>query len=214
MMPDTEVDRIEQTITEMITSLELAPGDVVSLSELTQRLDCGRTPLRLALERLTEQGLVVSVPNRGILIAPLSLDEFAEAYEFAIAVEGFAARLAAERISQEELARLEDILAELREGTLDYRRSIVLDKVFHLTIANATRNRFATQAAIELYNLLQRYFESRADMMNHSEQTSWSIMVEELQAIVAALKNRDGAEAERRMRAHELAAKERVKSSL
>ena len=74
-------DRIEHELRRMIVTLELAPGAEVSEPYLIERLKCGRTPLREALQRLAQEHLVVSVPRRGTSIAELSVSEFRELEE-------------------------------------------------------------------------------------------------------------------------------------
>lgn len=214
---ELEVDKAEVGLTQLILSLELAPANIVSVGSLMSRLGLGRTPIRLALERLSEQGLVTCVPGRGFIVSPLSLADFADQYEFAAEVDGAASRLAAKRITGDELDQLEAIVARGEEETKDgdHQRYVELDREFHALIAHASGNRGVAQISRRLYSQLQRY--SAVSIPRRIRRTGAAlaeIWQTEMRRIVSALRARDPEEAERSMRAHMLASKERTKEYL
>ena len=212
---DLQVDKVERALEKMIVTLELAPADVLSVAELMKLLECGRTPLRLALERLRERGLVMSVPNRGFIIAPVSLDEFADLWEFSNPIEALSARLAARRITDEQLARLEEIVAQAEkiatEG--DHQTLIEIDSEFHLQVAHASGNQYVVQTMNRVTNLQQR-FSYIAARRGRDPVKSWESWLTEMRRVLAALKNRDPDEAELRMREHDEEARKRTKAFL
>ncbi|MBM3538933.1 MAG: GntR family transcriptional regulator, partial [Alphaproteobacteria bacterium] len=66
-------DRAYRRLEEMIVTLQLAPGAVVSETALSSRLGIGRTPIREALQRLARERLIVVLPRRGIMVAEVNI---------------------------------------------------------------------------------------------------------------------------------------------
>lgn len=90
-------DRAYATLRTEILEWQLAPGTVLAEVEQAARLGVSRTPLREALARLSANGLVESLPGRGVVVAEASVDSAAELFEVRIALETQAAALAAQR---------------------------------------------------------------------------------------------------------------------
>jgi DNA-binding GntR family transcriptional regulator len=204
-------DRIEQELRRMIVSLELAPGAEVSEPFLIERLRCGRTPLREALQRLAQDHLVVSVPRRGISIAELSIAEFREVEEVRLYVEGLSARLAAERITDEVLAKIEAIIekAEVASDAGDFMAVSEYDFEFHHLIALATGNRYLADA-IAKWSRLGRRFGYLAWKHEGSARES----LHEHRLVLAALRQHDPADAQSEMREHSARARDRMREAL
>ena len=99
-------DRAYYAIRELIVTLELPPGAVVREPELTERLGIGRTPVREALRRLAQERLVEVFPRRGMFVTKVDVRDLARLCEVRVALEPEAARLAAERATQADLAEL------------------------------------------------------------------------------------------------------------
>src|SRR5262245_66507060 len=89
-------DRAYYAISELIVTLELPPGSVVSERELMERLGVGRTPVREALRDLAREQLVEVYPRRGIFVSSVYAGDIAGLSEVRLVLEGRAARLAAE----------------------------------------------------------------------------------------------------------------------
>src|SRR3954469_21260931 len=106
-------DRAYYAIRELIVTLELPPGAVVREPELTERLGIGRTPVREALRRLAQERLVEVFPRRGMFVTEVDARDLARLCEVRLALEPEAARLAAERATQADLAELRTLLAGL-----------------------------------------------------------------------------------------------------
>ena len=82
-------------VRDMIVSLELRPGAVVSERELMERLQIGRTPVREALHRLAQEKFVEVYPRRGMFVTTVEIHDLAALSEVRLPLEGQAARLAA-----------------------------------------------------------------------------------------------------------------------
>src|SRR5437660_9900623 len=112
----TKADDIALAIEEAIVSGELPPGTVLRQEQLSERFAVSRTPIREALRRLAALGLVSFVPNRGVRVRTLSREELHEAFLVRAALESPATELAAPRMTNDDLRRLDE--AELRFSVL------------------------------------------------------------------------------------------------
>jgi DNA-binding GntR family transcriptional regulator len=152
-----EIDRVYDQLLKLIITLQLEPGSTVTQAYLTDLLDCGRTPLREATQRLMVEGLVVHTPNRGISISPLDIRYFAqvdEAYRF---LHTEVVKLAAARRSKAQLAELQSILDSAEPLLGDRFSSPSLDVDFHCLLAEAAKNQFLADAAARIEKLAVRY---------------------------------------------------------
>ena len=103
----TKADELALVIEEAIVSGELEPGTVLRQEQLSERFRVSRTPVREALRRLAALGLVSFEPNRGVRVRTLSREELHEAFLVRAELESLATEVAAEKITDEELAELE-----------------------------------------------------------------------------------------------------------
>ena len=132
----TDAQRAYLHVKELIVTLTLAPGATVREADLQQRLGLGRTPLREALHRLAHEGMLHIYPRRAIVVATLGMAEVR------LALETASASLAAERVTDQELAALRALGARLRESRaeVDVSRFLHADQAFHQAIARYARN--------------------------------------------------------------------------
>lgn len=101
------------SIRELILAGALAPGKRISELSVAERTGISRTPIRAALQRLEEEGLVETIPSGGFAVKSFSQQDVFDAIEVRGALEGLAARLAAERGSTARLGALHSCLDEL-----------------------------------------------------------------------------------------------------
>lgn len=139
-------------IRELIVTLELPPGAPVREPELVSQLGIGRTPIREALRRLAQEKLVEVFPRRGIFVTTVDVRDLARLCEVRAVLEPEAARLAAERATQEDLDELSALLnvLELRRRR-DDRALIELDQQIHRTVYHASHNPFLAETLEEYY---------------------------------------------------------------
>src|SRR5579864_6231704 len=102
-------ERAYRALEELIVTLQLAPGTVVSEASLAQRLGIGRTPIREALQLLAREKLVVIRPRRGIVVAEENLTAQLRLLELRREVERLLARAAARRATAEQRQRFVEI---------------------------------------------------------------------------------------------------------
>lgn len=184
-------------IRQILTEGEAAPGDPVSENALAERLGMSRTPVREALRELTRDGLLDLFPGRGYFLPRHSASDLRELFELREALEGLAARAAAPRASDSELAALREICAAY-EGARDWRERARHGSEFHRLVAEAARNgRLAgALSAIAAQISMVRRAELRAFAARGPEAA------EEHRSILDAIAARDPEAAERAARAH------------
>lgn len=190
-------DRAYYAIRELIVTLELPPGAVVREPELTERLGIGRTPVREALRRLAQERLVEVFPRRGMFVTKVDVRDLARLCEVRVALEPEAARLAAERATQADLAVLQGVLAELGgPRKRDPRALIDLDERIHRAIYHASHNPYLAETLEEYYAHALRIW------MVALARTDIGAAVGGHHAVLEAVVRGDGARAARLMREH------------
>ncbi len=125
-----------------ILSLHLAPGQLLDETVLAERFDRSRSPVREALIRLSGDGLVVTLPNRSTIVAPLEIASFPKYVEALDIAQRVNTRLAAELRTAEDLRviskRQKEFEASVRGG--DHVQMSLANQRFHMSIADAGRN--------------------------------------------------------------------------
>jgi GntR family transcriptional regulator, vanillate catabolism transcriptional regulator len=129
MTRDHDPDRsVSQTVKallslrDLILSGALRPGERISELSMVERTGVSRTPVRMALVRLEEEGLIEAIPSGGFAVKAFTEADIFDAIEVRGAMEGLVARAAAERgVSRSSLAAIKDCLAEIDEliGSVD-----------------------------------------------------------------------------------------------
>src|ERR1044072_8811885 len=153
----TLTDRAYRELEEMIVTLQLSPGTVLSEQALAVRLKIGRTPIPGALQRLSRDGLVVIMPRRGIMVSEINLRLQLRLLEVRRELERLMAALAAERATAEERREFAEVgeailAAAARADDIAFMR---LDQRFNMLVATAARNEFARRS-MGLMNALSR----------------------------------------------------------
>lgn len=146
---------------EMIFRGALRPGERLTEIPLSEKLGVSRTPVRLALAQLEQEGLVVPFASGGFVVRAFSVDEIDDAIDVRGLLEGMAARILAERGVTRELSRqlgdcvsaLDRILEDQQLGYEAFQAYIEMNERFHALITDATRNA-ALQRALQVNNRL------------------------------------------------------------
>jgi DNA-binding GntR family transcriptional regulator len=144
LMADVRLDRaaplreqIYQLIRRMIVTGLLRPGDTIHEMTIADRLDLSRTPVREAIKRISDEGLVEVRAQSGTFVAPITAREVEEAYLIRTALELESVRRAATAFAEEHRRRLEAVTAAHRAALDrgDYAEAIARDDDFHRAIA-------------------------------------------------------------------------------
>jgi DNA-binding GntR family transcriptional regulator len=176
--------RLRQRIVEG----HLAPGAKLNERELSELLNVSRTPLREALKMLAAEGLVELLPNRGAVVAQMSAQDVADTFEVIAGLEGQSGELAAQRISEAELAEIRALHFEMmaaftRRDLPTYYR---INAQIHTLINAAARNPVLAQTWRNVNARLQALrFRSNFD------EAKWKRAVKEHERMVELLGARD-----------------------
>lgn len=148
-----------ETLREAIINGLLKPGERMMEIQLAEELGVSRTPVREAIRKLELEGFVVMVPRKGAYVAGISMKDIADVFEIRAALEGLAAALAAERITEEELEHLERLLVKIAEcnEANDLNSLVDVDTEFHDTLYKACRNERLIQIVSHLREQIQRF---------------------------------------------------------
>ncbi len=184
---------------------QLSSGTPLTEKDLANRLKISRTPIREALRRLQEDGLVEIRHGRGAWVKQVSFRDIVEAYEIRGLVEPYAAHLAASRLSPECAQHLREMLETFREPTLtvDLSRRWQIDAQLHDVILEAAGNALLRAMIWDLRMRTERAFTYIADQR-------LEMFRQEHVVLIQTILNGDAVNAERLMREH----LEHAKSSL
>ena len=191
-------ERAYLLIRDQIVTLRLAPGSVIEEAKLRQELGLGRTPIREALQRLAHENLVTFVPHRGTFVSDINLTDLHRLTEVRTEIEGYAARLAADRATAGDREQMQALMAELVSiDAVDVHPLIRLDQRIHRLVYQATRNAFLQAMLEETFNLSLRIWFLGLDRGVRLKQA-----VEEHRRLLDAIVSRDADGAESVMRQH------------
>lgn len=179
---------------EEILSGALPRGTALGEVALTKKVGASRTPVRGALHRLSEEGLVELVPNKGATVVGINREDLIDIYRIRERLEGLAARLAAERITEAEVAELENSLelAEFYIKKNDTEHIKELDTTFHSIIYKASGSRFLSGTLSELHRKIKSYRKRSLSVPGRLERS-----IEEHREIFEAIKRKDSELADR-----------------
>jgi DNA-binding GntR family transcriptional regulator len=159
-------DRAYVAIRDLIVSLELPPGALIEERQLVESLGIGRTPVREALRRLSQEQLVEVFPRRGMFVTGVDVRDLARISEVRAALEPEAARLAAERATDEERDELADLSGEIKRGA----DLMGLDERIHRAIYAAAHNHLLEKTLGEYYVLALRIWMIALDRAHDLEE--------------------------------------------
>lgn len=143
----TLVERVRTRIVNEIVSGRFRPGDRLREVEIAQLLGVSRTPIREAVRALEAEGLISIEPRQGFVIAKLTRVQISALFEYRETLEGLATEVAAAKVTDDDLARLAEILQEEDSADADDLEKLVRCNVdFHATIYKSTGNRFLIQS--------------------------------------------------------------------
>ncbi len=193
------VDQMYEAVKQKILDLEVDPTQPIDETALVRETGGSLTLVRQALDRLEQEGLVVKQRRRWHVARAATASIMMEIFEVRTTLEGMCARLAADRITAEQIERMEKVHRDfervLHQG--DNVALLAVDKKFHQLLYEASGNRFLARALDEMYTLIYRLFYFALDRMG-----SVRANVEEHHNILEAVKAGDGRTAERLIQQH------------
>lgn len=195
----SQAQRLRDLLEDAIVEGRFPPGARLDPEALAREYQCSRTPIREALQQLAMSGMVRVVPKRGTFVTQLGVTELVERFEVMAELEGMCARLAARRITEEELAALREAheACRARAEAGDANGYYYENGIFHQRIYEASHNGFLAQEAARLHAALQPYRRMQLQVRHRLERS-----FAEHEAVVEAIAAGDEARAEALLRGH------------
>ena len=194
----TLAERAYERLRDLIISAQLQPGELIDEERMIQRLGIGRTPLREAMRRLKEEGLLEIYPHRGTFVPEVTVRDLRQISEARRVLESYAAVRAAQSDSEGTRSALMSAYDELRDiDDTDAERLLEIDARMHEAIYQAMNNRYIEATLKQYFTLSQRmwnYVLPRLSVMKPHVDEHLSL----LQAVI----NKDVDAAERLAKSH------------
>jgi DNA-binding GntR family transcriptional regulator len=210
-MADLKSRAIYVALRERILSNDIAPGTRLVMREVANRYDASDIPVREALRMLERDGLVETAPYRGARVTTLTAKEVEETYFIRSHLESIATGLAAERITESELAELDALMTRMRAAVdaEDGPAFSDLNREFHRTIVASCGNDMLRELTMDIWQRhsgFQRVFRMVPGRIGMSQA--------EHEGIMAALHDRDADRAARLALLHKLSVRDSVSTLL
>ncbi|BCB19884.1 hypothetical protein OCUBac02_27780 [Bosea sp. ANAM02] len=188
---------VYETLRNAILSGEIRPNEPLIEADIAAALAVSRTPVREALQRLAVEQLIVP-RRRGWAVREITAVEASENSEVRAALEGYAARLAAERATDDEIAAVAAVHARrIASNPADNRTRVETNRAFHGFIVSAARNEKLRDAILRSGRF---YFNGSVARM--TSPAEFRLSNEDHEIILQALRARDSDRAEQAMRKH------------
>jgi DNA-binding GntR family transcriptional regulator len=186
-------EKILDTIREAILNGELKPGEKVAEPELAERFGISRTPIREAFRQLESEGYLTVVPRKGAVVTALSERAVEEFYAIKSILEGYAAQISTDNMTEKDIAKLETLNARLRilaeQG--DVKTFFKIHNEFHDVFINASGNE---KLAEIIHQMLLRF--NRFRLASIALPGRMEMSVKEHDALIKAFRRKDGATAD------------------
>lgn len=185
--------QLREDIEHDIVTGVYAPGQRLDETALATRFNVSRTPIRQALQQLAAMGFIVNIPKRGSFVSEVSISEMLCMFEVMAELEGMCAKLAARRITDEQLDQLEAAQAQcnksIEAGNAD--DYYYANERFHMLLYKISGNPFLEQTAGQLHNRLKPYRRLQLRVSGRLKMSA-----SEHEAIIDALRDGDPKTAE------------------
>ncbi|MFF2330258.1 MULTISPECIES: GntR family transcriptional regulator [unclassified Streptomyces] len=195
----SKADLAYDSLRDAIVSGYVRPGERINMDEVARNLGVSKIPIREAIKRLESEGLVTSRVHSGVVVAHVDKTEMRGVFLAREAIDGLVARLAAERSDDRLLSDLQGVQDEMRAAlrTGDTDELQRLNSEFHGVLAEASGYRILAELTEQLLLTIRRYrIAAPQDTQN------WSVIIEEHDAIMDALRREDPAAAATAAQAH------------
>jgi DNA-binding GntR family transcriptional regulator len=184
-------EKIYNTIKQRILNLHYEPGQSLNQKELAVELGVSQTPIREIFLRLEWEKLVTILPRIGIHVTKIDFKELKEVYRTRILIEGELGRLAAQNISDEQLAEMKKLLESCKKikGERTREKLVELDKKFRVILFSAANCRILQEISELLYSQTLRTWHltfDESDLISEVEMET-----KEIEATIASLAKRE-----------------------
>jgi DNA-binding GntR family transcriptional regulator len=181
-------DEAYERLNKLIVTGELAPMTKIRVADLSEQLGISRTPLREALLRLENDGLIISKANRWTMVAPINIKDALNIYPIISSLECLALKEAFDKIEDKDIEELEKINEDIKTIDLntDLLTKIQLDNLFHKKIIDMSDN-------VEIYPLIENLKRKvqRMEIFYYDDIQGYSKTYDAHKMIIEFMKERD-----------------------
>ena len=193
----SRAQHVYEALIEQFREGSYKPGDRIRAEDVARSFDVSRTPVREALSRLQERGLLEMTPT-GLAVAQLRRQQVLELYAMRELLEGAAARFAAQHAAPSDIASMRQIAEAFAEAPeADLARVAHLNRAFHAAIYDAAHNRYLITMLTDMHDALMLLPSTTFEAAGRQAEA-----VVEHAAILAAIEARDPDEADRLSQLH------------
>ena len=187
---------IYKELKKRIVFLDYKPKQVLSIKELAKEFGVSTVPIREVLILLETEKLIHIIPNNGVYVTDVSFQELKDVFEVRLFLIGLSGRLAAQRVTSEELNKMKELLKKIKQEK-DRKRLIQLDAEFHDLINYSSKNETLAETLKRLRNQIGRlWFFAK-------EHDTYSLQIpKDFEELIKALENKDQDKSELIMRNH------------
>ncbi len=166
-------DRLGDVVRDLILAGEIAPGMAIRQDALAAQLRVSKVPLREALARLEQDGLVSSAANRGYFVRPLVAEEAEEVFALRLKIEPDAAAKACILATHDEQAYAQNMLENLNRETANHGPGAsALNRAFHLSLVSPGGAKVTAELVMRLHVLADRYVRKHLEPHNRSARAA------------------------------------------
>lgn len=204
-LSDESTDRLRAAI----RSGTLTPGTRLIEQDLAQMLEVSRIPVREAIQRLVEEGLVKKVPHRGAFVYLPSVDEIEEISSLRVVLECFIVKRSITRWQPEHETVLLQIVAQMRQAAeaRDFQQLYEQDYTFHYTLWQIAEHSIMLEVVSSLRSRISRFLYEATDALTPTQLT---MHVDSHDALIEIIKRGDVDVAQEEVTKHVLGAKDRI----
>ncbi|PWA12537.1 GntR family transcriptional regulator [Pueribacillus theae] len=195
----TTQEKVYEQIKESILNGKIADDTIFTEVQLAKSLQTSRTPIRAALQDLLNEGLIISVPRKGLTVRKITPEEQDEIFLLRISIETKVIKKVADIISETQLKALREIYNEQEKAMLseDVIKFIDLDQEFHISLVKIAGYKLIEQILLNLHNLTKLI-----GLKALSHQGRMKNVLLEHGEIIASLESKDSELAAQRMKQH------------
>lgn len=182
-----------------LITLRYKPGEYLNTAQVMDDLDMGRTPINQAIHRLETEGLLQIIPRKGVMVAPLSIDDALELIEVRLVNETLCVELASQKALASQIDQLRDLNQQIARASesRSKEKMMLLDREFHQLLADIAGNSRLADILSVIHAQAQRFWATTLSNVVHMDE-----VIAEHNEIIDALASGDTQRAADAARAH------------
>lgn len=200
--------KIYSELKKRIVYLDYKPKQVLNIKKLAKEFGVSSVPIREALILLETEKLVHIIPNNGIYVTEVSFQELKDVFEIRLFLIGLSGRLAAQRVTTEELNKMKELLKKIKQEK-DRNILIQLDAEFHDLVNYSTKNQTLAETLKKLRNQIGRLWFFAKENDAYSQK-----IPEDFEELIEALENKEQNKCEQILKDHAIHFINQIKMSL